>query len=229
MDIVTPLDLIIPTCSMVFAWLIVYSLICLVNQQRSYEWNCRLVSIFHACLVTLLSYWCGFQTGPWPFDALGYTSTPFQTLILLISFGYFIFDFIWCVYMETEGPVMLIHHVTSVLTLGYALSIGLSGSEIIAAIFGMEMTNPFLQLRWFLRETGNYQTRLAYGNDFIFMALFLYLRLGPGSILTYHTTLAEKPTILIKAGGLILYLVSIIWSILILRFARYRFFGKKKN
>lgn len=124
---------------------------------------------------------------------------------------------------------MLLHHVTSVLTLGYALSIGLSGSEIAAAIFGLEMTNPFLQMRWFLRETGKYQTRFAYVNDFVFMGLFLYVRLGLGSFLTYYTTVAEKPTILIKTGGIILYVVGVVWSILILRFARYRFFGKKKK
>jgi hypothetical protein len=131
--------------------------------------------------------------------------------------------------MGTEGPIMLIHHITSILTLGYALSLGHSGSEVIGAIFGLEMTNPLLQLRWFLRETGNYHTSFAYVNDLVFMILFLYLRLGPGSLLTYYTLKAKKPTNLIKAGGLTLYVVGAIWSLLILRFAKRRFFGKRKQ
>lgn len=222
-------DIILQTLSCFFAWTTIYCFITIINCHRSGEWNSRILAVTHAIFITALSYWCGFQTGPWPFDALGFSNTPFQTLILVISFGYFSFDFMWCVYMGTEGPIMLLHHLISILSMIYGLFTDHSGAEIIATIFGSELTNPFLQLRWFLRETRNYYTTLAYFNDLAFMGLFFYLRLGVGSCLMYSMLVAEKPTILIKGAGVGMYLVGVIWSLMILKFARYRFFGKRKK
>jgi hypothetical protein len=44
---------------------------------------------------------------------------------------------------------------------------------------------PFLQLRWFLRETGKYDTILGEIVDIIFMLLFGGLRIGVGTYLLY--------------------------------------------
>lgn len=217
------------TLSCFFIWSIVYFFIAIINSHRSSDWNSRIFAISHAVFITGLSYWCAFQTGPWPFDTLGFPNTSLQTLVLVISIGYFLFDFIWCVYMGTEGLIMLMHHLISILSMVYGLYTRHSGAEIIATIFGSELTNPFLQLRWFLRETNNYQTTFAYINDIIFMALFFYLRIGVGSCLLYYMVFAEKPTVLIKVAGAGMYLVGVIWSLMIIRFARYRFFGSKKK
>ena len=122
---------------------------------------------------------------------------------------------------------MFIHHSVSVIGLIYSLYIGYSGPEIIATIFGSEITNPMLQLRWFLREMGLYHTRLALLNDFIFMSLFLVVRVGVGGLLAHSTLSSPKPTLFMKTGGMILYSVGVIWMLMILKFARKRFFGKK--
>lgn len=220
-------DIILDTLSCFLLWSAIYFLITIINSKRSNEWNSRLLAITHAIFITALSYWCGFQTGPWPFDALGFPNTPFQTLILMVSLGYFSFDFLWCVYMGTEGPIMLLHHLISMLSMMYGLFTGRSGAEIIATIFGSELTNPFLQLRWFLRETRSYHTRFAYVNDLIFMGLFFYLRLGVGSCLMYSVIIAKEPTLLMKGAGFGMYLVGLIWGLMILKFARHRFFGKR--
>lgn len=221
--------IVLQTLSCFLAWTIIYCLIMIINSHRSSDWNSRVFAITHAVFITAMSYWCAFQTGPWPFDTLGFPNTPFQKLVLVSSFGYFLFDFMWCVYMGTEGLIMLLHHVISIASMTYGLYTGHSGAEIIATIFGSELTNPYLQLRWFLRETQNYQTTFAYINDLIFMGLFFYCRIGVGSYLLYSMIIAEKPTVLIKAAGSGMYFVGVIWSIMILRFARYRFFGKKKK
>ena len=39
-----------------------------------------------------------------------------------------------------------------------ALVLGESGTEVNAVLFGSEITNPLLQMRWFLRETGHYHS-----------------------------------------------------------------------
>lgn len=223
-------DLLLPCLSMFFIWSSVYCFLCIINPHRSYEWNCRLATIFHASLTTMLSYWCAFITGPWPLVFMGEANTPFQSFIAVFTLGYFIFDFLWCLYMGTEGLDMLFHHVISLSGIAYIYFDGFSGPELVGTILGTEISNPFLQLRWFMRETRNYNTLWAKLNDIIFMTLFIVWRLGPGSLLWYRTVLVSpKPKLFVRIGGTGLYLVSWVWVVLILRFARKRFFGKKKS
>lgn len=217
----------VPCLATFFFWAALYYHLCIFNSHRSREWNCRVLTVVHAVVSTFLSYWSGFQTGPWPFDAFGGPNTPLHVLIGTITLGYFVFDFVWCVCHRTEGLDMLFHHCISILSIVFVLGTGHSGPELMATIFGSEISNPFLQMRWFMRETGRYQTVLAKVNDAIFMVLFIFVRLGPGSFLCYGALTSAKPSIVIKTGGLALYLVGWIWAFLILRFARKRFFGGK--
>ena len=175
----------------------------------------------------MLSYWSAFITGPWPLAAMGEANTPFHTLIGAFTLGYFIFDFVWCFYMGTEGMDMLLHHMISVCALVFILFDGFSGPELVATLLGTEISNPFLQIRWFMRETKRYQTFAAKLNDVIFMSMFLGWRLGPGSLLFYRTISSNKPKLFVKIGGVGLYLISWLWVFFILRFAKKRFFSKR--
>lgn len=188
-----------------------------------------MVTICHGLLSVAMCLYCGLYTGPWPFDALGERSTPLQTLCIVITLGYFLFDVTWCVFMRAEGIDMLLHHVTSICGLVASLYLDRSGAELIATIFGSEVSNPSLQVRWFLRETGNYETRMGKLNDIVFILLFLCIRVGLGAWLFLCTMTSSKPTLLIKLGGMALYSLSVIWMVLILRFAKKRFFGKKRK
>lgn len=218
----------IPCASMFFIWASFYFLLCIINPRRSYEWNIRLVTVFHGSLTSLLSYWCAFITGPWPLVAMGEINSSFHTFIATFTLGYFIFDFMWCFYMGTEGMDMLLHHMVSVTSLVFILFDGYSGPELVATILGTEISNPFLQIRWFMRETGQYQSFVAKVNDVIFMSMFIGWRLGPGSLLCYRTLSSPKPKLFVKIGGAGLYLISWVWVFFILRFAKKRFFGKSK-
>ena len=219
----------LPCVSMFFIWTSLYCILCIINPHQSYEWNCRLLTIIHASLTTLLSYWCAFITGPWAFDALGAPNTPLQSFITTFTLGYFLFDFLWCLSMGNEGLDMLLHHAISLSGLTYVVMTGHSGSELVATTFGSEVSNPFLQLRWFMRETGQYESLAAKINDVVFMSLFLFWRLGPGSFLCYYTISAAKPGLFIKIGGLSLYIMGWMWAFFIIKFARKRFWGKRKT
>ena len=210
-------------------WTTLYYMLCVFNNQKSLEWNCRIVTVCHGVLSCAICIYCGFYTGPWPFDALGEPSTPLQTLCIAVTLGYFLFDFIWCIVMGTEGIDMLLHHITSVCGLVLSLYLEHSGAELIATIVGSEISNPSLQIRWFLREIGKYETRLAKANDVVFILLFLCIRVGLGGRLFLHTMASPKPSVLIKLGGLALYTLSLVWMLLILRFAKKRFLGNKRK
>ena len=56
---------------------------------------------------------------------------------------------------------MLLHHSLSIFGMTWTLCAGKYGTEMMATIAGSEVTNPLLQLRWFLRETGRKDTRLS--------------------------------------------------------------------
>ena len=222
-------ETVMPCLASFFLWSVFYLQLCIFNSHRSEEWNCRLVTVVHAVLSTTLSYWSAFQTGPWPFDALGEANTPFHILIATMSLGYFLFDLLWCICYKPEGLDMLLHHCISIASMAFMLWTGHSGPELIATIFGSEISNPFLQMRWFLRETGYYETAIAKVNDLIFMVVFICVRLGPGSFLCYDIIFAPKPAIFMKLGGLVLYAVGWIWAFLILRFAMKRFFKLRRK
>lgn len=220
------IPLAIPLMSMFFIWTSLYFFLCIINPHRSHEWNCRLVTVCHGALTSLLSFWSAFITGPWPLVAMGDANTPLHTFIATFTLGYFMFDFLWCFYMGTEGIDMLLHHIISTCGIVFVLFDGYSGPELAATILGTEISNPFLQMRWFMRETGGYQTLLAKVNDVIFMVMFICWRFGPGTLLCYRTVSSTKPKLFVKLGGIGMYLISWVWVFFIIRFAKKRFFGK---
>ena len=61
-------DIVLSTC----LWTAAYGILCWYDKNRhSYEWCTRAVTFVHAYLVVVLSAWCGFIQGPWPFTDPG--------------------------------------------------------------------------------------------------------------------------------------------------------------
>ncbi|XP_053547560.1 TLC domain-containing protein 5 isoform X2 [Bombina bombina] len=213
------------TCSLVLvscsfaAWITLYVLLCQINNSKPYEWNCRLVTLVHGILIISLSAYVGFIDGPWPFTYPGSTNTPLQIHVLCLTLGYFFFDLGWCVYFQTEKALMLTHHLLSILGIIMALILGESATEVNAVLFGSEITNPLLQVRWFLRESGQYDTLAGDVVDFLFVALFTIVRIGVGARLLYCELLSSKPYWFVKFGGVAMYVVSWCFMISIWRFA----------
>lgn len=52
-------------------WLSLYCILCSVNGSRSYEWNCRLVTLLHGILAVCITAYIGYVDGPWPFTYPG--------------------------------------------------------------------------------------------------------------------------------------------------------------
>lgn len=120
-----------------------------------------------------------------------------------LSFGFFIFDLVWVLWYTPGEHVMLAHHLTTIS--GYLASLvsGTCGTEVLATVClrasvpcgddviaqmsGAEVTNPLLQVRWFMRETGVYTGLAGLSVDLAFLVLFTAARLGLGSALLLHT------------------------------------------
>ncbi|XP_061869918.1 TLC domain-containing protein 5 [Colius striatus] len=206
-------------CSLL-AWLSLYAWFCHHYKHRNYEWSCRLVTLTHGILATCLSAYIGFIDGPWPLSHPGSPNTTLQVHVLCLSLGYFLFDLCWCVYFQTEGALMLAHHLVSILGIAASLALGESAAEVNAVIFGSEITNPLLQARWFLKEMGCYHSFTGDVVDFFFVVLFTGVRIGVGAWLMYCELASPKPRWYIKLGGVIMYAVSWVFMVSICRFAR---------
>lgn len=77
-----------------------------------------------------------------------------------------------------------------------------------AGISGLELTNPCLQARWFLRTYG-YQGSWAHIlTELVFMTTFIIFRIFYGSYLTYNIIAHPKCHIVLKLGTSCLYIVS---------------------
>ena len=59
-------------------------------------------------------------------------------------------------YHQTEDFVMLLHHVLSITFISTCLYLGVSGTEIVATIFGTEFTSVLLNVSVILSILGLY-------------------------------------------------------------------------
>ncbi|KAL8617509.1 hypothetical protein ACOMHN_064794 [Nucella lapillus] len=208
------------------SWSLLYFSLRGLQPQRKVEWHCRIITVLHASLITLLSGWCALIQGPWPFTDAGGPNTPLQVVVVTICLGYFFFDFTWCLCFQTEGYPMLLHHFLSICGMLYMLVMGRHGTEMAATICGSELTNPLLQLRWFLKETGRYRTWAGEVVDLLFMTSFFTLRIAVGSVLLYCYFRQSSTDFWGRLGAVCIYLIGWMFWVSIFRYAVYKY-GKK--
>jgi hypothetical protein len=108
---------------------------------------------------------------------------------------------------------------------------GTSGPELVGCLFLMEVSNPSLHARFLLRELGMKESVLATVNDLVFAILFLVCRLVIGPPLVWRTVTCETNAYIVKAGGLGILIVSLMWGwrivMMMVRTSRALLFGKK--
>ncbi|XP_071751485.1 TLC domain-containing protein 5 [Centroberyx gerrardi] len=204
-------------CSLI-GWFCLYISFCCAFAQRGPEWSCRLVTLSHGVIIVLLTAYVVFIDGPWPFTHAGTENTELQTFALAVCLGYFFFDIGWCVCYRSEGPVMMAHHAASIFSILLALLMGESGCETCGVIFGSELTNPLLQTRWFLRQLGRYDSLLGDAVDLLFILLFATVRVGVGTVMFYCELTSPRPSLVMKAGGVVMYVLAWVFMVDIARF-----------
>ncbi|KAL4228638.1 hypothetical protein ACF0H5_011684 [Mactra antiquata] len=215
-----------------FTWSTLYFSLCLINPKRSYEWHIRTVTLIHAIIVSILGVYGAFVLGPWPFNNSGGPSSAYQHFVITISLAYFLLDFSWCLYFQTEGPVMLVHHTMSIAGLTVCFVLRYYGIEMITTLFGSEITNPLLQTRWFLKETNRYNSLLGDIVDVAFMSLFGFFRIFLGTILLYMYFGQDGTDWLGKLAGCLIYSMGWVFWISIVQYGYKKYkrkYGKRKS
>lgn len=76
---------------------------------------------------------------------------------------------------------MMCHHLLCIAALAKMIFKGYSGGQATCALGSMEITNPFLQARWFLRSAGMQNTPVYKSTELTFFLVFIVVRIVIGS------------------------------------------------
>lgn len=196
----------------------------LLRPYRSTEWTCRVVTTLHAFLLSGLGLASMFFLGPWPFHYLGQPNTQLHTDTVVLSLGYFLFDFTWCVSCQAVGSVMLLHHAVSVFGFGYVLYSGRYGCEITGVLGASELTNPLLQLRWFLKHSDIYSGCVERAVDWTFATLFCSIRLGAGSAFFFTFLFSPEVDTVARLGATGFYVIGVVFTVQIAFYLYHKYF-----
>lgn len=124
---------------------------------------------------------------------------------------------------------MLAHHVLSIFGTWVTLYRATCGTEMCATLFGAEISNPFLQLRYFLRQRELHRTWYGELNDILFMFTFGAMRTGVGTYFLWNYLQHPRPDWIAKGGGTAFYFIGVIWWAAILDYAYRKYYRMYKE
>ncbi|VVC98371.1 unnamed protein product [Leptidea sinapis] len=186
------------------------------------EWYSRAVTMVHGSVASIIALWqC---------DALNLTADRFtdkitlgQYALMLWSWGYFAFDLLWCLVYWSDSYVMLCHHICALIAIDIYMSKENTGCTFPCTMALMEVTNPLLQTRWFMKSEGYTNSILYYVIEGVYLLLFLFLRGVLGTYLTYNILHSEKFDMDEKMITLAFYVVSLIFIFQIIGYVAYKY------
>lgn len=195
-----------------------------VLRGYSSEFSNRVVSLIHALLAIFTTTWAIDNWGD-PWAGIGGPTTAKQMKCLTISLSYFTYDFLTCLVIEDNLPNAF-HHVATMMGLAVGVLDGTCGTELVECLFLMEISNPFMHVKFLIKDYekkgGRLPAALTTVNEVLFVLAFFVCRLVIGPVLVYHTVASETTHVLVKAGGVGILLVSIFWFRLICQVAAYK-------
>ena len=141
----------------------------------------------------------------------GEKSTDEQNLTMIVTLGFFWFEFGWYLtYPHTKTWIMWFHHVATMSALSSVIYSGDSGSECCVVIFLSEVTIPPLLLRWFMRDAG-YRPIFVLAVEYIFLAGYFVIRAIVLTIAVKDCVLHPKPYVLSKISLTLLWVSGLIF------------------
>nr|XP_026501350.1 transmembrane protein 136-like [Vanessa tameamea] len=196
--------------------------------DHSPEWHSRVVTLLHGSVATVAGLW---QCSVTNIDRcrLNAKITPANYALMLWSWGYFAFDLIWCIIYWSNSYVILWHHVSALIAVGIYMNKTYSGCTFACTLALMEITNPFLQTRWLLRDSGYGQTKLYFLVELTYLIMFLSLRGPLCTYLIYKILPSDILDMDEKIISLALYAVSIVFIYEILGYVIYKYKNKIKE
>lgn len=206
--IVFPLAITFSIC----CWTAIYYLVRHTFSSKTTEWCVRILTLLHGCLISVTGLPECFSKPEGIFEHSDNPSNNKQLMIMLISLGYFLLDLVWCLYHQSETTVMLVHHAFSCLGLCRILWKNTTGALTVCGMGALEATNPILQIRWFLRSEGFYNTIWFTSVELLFVLLFFLIRICLGTYSVYEVLFVYSYEWEYRIFVVIIYFVSIVFA-----------------
>jgi hypothetical protein len=156
----------------------------MTSGMKSY-WAASVVSTLHASIVVVLAIEA-LLSGQFYSKDLFYT-TPASDTVVHIFWGYILYDILLAFYYVkewTDGSFVtpnIIHHMACLITYGQFSAYGIGHLFALMGAF-VEVTTPFVNLRWFLEKTDLKGGSLYFYNGVTMAVLWLLARVvGMGS------------------------------------------------
>jgi hypothetical protein len=168
----------------------------------------RFVSIMHGLLTLFLSGYSIFV------DRSAYTdkNSDVQHFALLVSMGYFVYDFIACNYYDISDRSLVIHH--SLAIFGYFMSEYYDNSTIsMAGLFYAEISNSFMHLRAILRAFGKRYTLAYEAFDLAYIVVYVISRGIFVTVVVYETILVSDIPLLLRLTCTALWIQSLFFIV----------------
>lgn len=209
-------------CSFLF-WGNLYIIIVQVWPSMSKEWSSRVVALLHSTVCTIVGFMQCRALNAGCFKIVDKLLSPSVYALMLWSWGYFAFDLLWCLLNWPKAYVFFYHHICSMIAITMCMREDYVGGVYACSIFLFEITNPLLQIRWFLKNSGKTDTTLYWMVEFMYLFLFLFMRIIYGSYMTYNIVMSGPVSKELKVVSFNLYLASLIFIYQIVGYVRYRY------
>lgn len=197
----------------VILWAGLYKSFLLFFSDRDPEFSSRIVTLIHGSTTALFGMQQCFLNELLFGDQ---SQTTAQTTLLIYSLGYFIFDVAWCLYYQTETKLMMFHHIFSTIAIYRVILKEYPGAQSACALGCMEVSNPLLQIRWYIRTFGYHHSPIFTAVEVMFVIVFACVRLFFGTFFTVMVVMHPYDTFEFKILCVGLYVIS--WMFMIQMF-----------
>ncbi|XP_028040262.1 transmembrane protein 136-like [Bombyx mandarina] len=190
--------------------------------NKSPEWCSRAVTLLHGSVATVVGlYQCGAEAiTP---CRLTMKTTPWHYALMLWSWGYFAFDLLWCFVYWGDHYLMLVHHTSALVAVTVYTQKDYTGCTFACTLAFLEVTNPLLQLRWFLKSNGYTKTVLYTMVEVTYLVTFLFVRGILGTYIMMRILKSDIFDVDEKLISLVFYIVSVAFIYDIVGYVLYRY------
>lgn len=200
-------------------WAALFAIVCFTPgcSNKTFDFRNRVVSIIHAVLSAYLSLvLVALHLTKKPLLEIGGVNTREQIIVLTVSSGYFVYDYIACclndALQKKFDAMNFFHHLATLAgLLTGLLYTGRSGAELGLCLFLMEVSNPFMHMIHIFRELGMNDSSVAEVNKALFALIFTIARILLGPVLTYYTVINKNSHVIVKLGAFGILVVSLLW------------------
>ena len=168
----------------------------------------RIVSFVHGSILTVLStYHFYFMHA-----SCGDPNLLWETNLMNLSMGYFLYDFIAMAYYGLLDATMVLHHMSATLGMLFPLSIGLSSNYCIRGMFITEVSNPAMHARCILKHYGLRYTYAYELMEACFIIAYIFGRVITGPGLVYSALTCPHNHTVTKLGCIGLFAQSLYFT-----------------